>query len=322
MAKPRIFISSTFYDLRYVREDLERFVKELGYEPVRHETGAIPYGKEEAPEEYAYREVDLSDVIVSIIGGRFGSTSQQDDNSSISQRELRRALERGIQVFIFVEKNVLAEYSTYQLNKNSEQIKYRFADDVRIYEFIETLYALPRNNPIASFETSADITEYLLVQWAGLFQRFLQEQKRISELKVLEEMKVIATTLQNLTKFLTEERQNKDEAIRNILFANHPAFRRFAEVTNTSYRVFFTNERELDAWIRARGWSPIGQEVLDDDSVMEWTHANREGYLKLDYKIFDEEGRLKVYNDDDWNDNWLYFVPQGSSTESLEELPF
>lgn len=117
MARPRIFISSTFYDLRYVREDLERFIKELGYEPVRHETGAITYGKEESPEEYAYREVDLSDVIVSIIGGRFGSTSQQDNDSSISQKELRRALERGIQVFIFIEKNVLSEYSTYQLNK-------------------------------------------------------------------------------------------------------------------------------------------------------------------------------------------------------------
>lgn len=321
MARPRIFISSTFYDLKYVREDLERFVKELGYEPVRHETGAIAYGKDEAPEEYAYREVDLSDVIVSIIGGRFGSTSQQDDSSSISQKELRRALERGIQVFIFVEKNVLAEYSTYQLNKNSEEIKYRFADDVRIYKFIEDLYALPRNNPIAPFEVSADITEYLLVQWAGLFQRFLQEQKRISELRVLEEMKVVSATLQELTRFLTEERRNKDEAIRNILFANHPAFRRFAEVTNTPYRVFFTNERELDSWIRARNWSPLSRRAMDDDSVMEWTHTRKEGYLKLVHQIFDDGGRLNVYTDDDWDD-WLRLVSPESSVELFEDIPF
>lgn len=322
MARPRIFISSTFYDLKYVREDLERFVKELGYEPVRHETGAIAYGKDEAPEEYAYREVDLSDVIVSIIGGRFGSTSQQDDSSSISQKELRRALERGIQVFIFVEKNVLAEYSTYQLNKNSEEIKYRFADDVRIYKFIEDLYALPRNNPIAPFEVSADITEYLLVQWAGLFQRFLQEQKRISELRVLEEMKVVSATLQELTRFLTEERRNKDEAIRNILFANHPAFRRFAEVTNTPYRVFFTNERELDSWIRARNWSPLSRRAMDDDSVMEWTHTRKEGYLKLVHQIFDDGGRLNVYTDDDWDDDWLRLVSPESSVELFEDIPF
>ncbi len=42
MARPRIFISSTFYDLRQVRYDIERSIRELGYEPVRHETGAIP----------------------------------------------------------------------------------------------------------------------------------------------------------------------------------------------------------------------------------------------------------------------------------------
>ena len=39
MAKPRIFISSTYYDLRQVRADLERFIKDLGYETVLNEQG-------------------------------------------------------------------------------------------------------------------------------------------------------------------------------------------------------------------------------------------------------------------------------------------
>src|SRR5438105_9519087 len=103
MARPRVFISSTFYDLRHVRDDLERFVKELGYEPVRNETGAIPYAKSEKLETAAYREVELCDVLVSVVGGRYGSDSHDDPGFSISQAELRRALERGIQVFIFVE---------------------------------------------------------------------------------------------------------------------------------------------------------------------------------------------------------------------------
>lgn len=78
MARPRVFISSTFYDLRQIRDDLERFVRDLGYEPVRHETGAIPYGHESPPEEYAYREVETCDIVVAVIGGRFGSASAQD----------------------------------------------------------------------------------------------------------------------------------------------------------------------------------------------------------------------------------------------------
>ena len=116
MAKPRVFISSTFYDLRQIREDLERVIRELGYEPVRHEAGSIPYDKKDKLESSAYREVELSDIVVAVVGGRFGSESHEEPGYSISQKELKRALERNIQVFIFIEKNVLSEYSTYQLN--------------------------------------------------------------------------------------------------------------------------------------------------------------------------------------------------------------
>jgi hypothetical protein len=46
MAKPRVFISSTYYDLKNVRADLERFVRDKGFDPVLHERGNVPYGKE------------------------------------------------------------------------------------------------------------------------------------------------------------------------------------------------------------------------------------------------------------------------------------
>lgn len=105
----------------------------------------IPYSKAEKLESAAYREVELSDIIVSIVGGRFGSESADHPGLSISQAELRHALDRGIQVFVFVEKSTLSEYFTYLLNKSTPGVKYRFADDVRVHEFIEQLYALPQN---------------------------------------------------------------------------------------------------------------------------------------------------------------------------------
>ncbi|MDQ2856563.1 MAG: DUF4062 domain-containing protein [Acidobacteriota bacterium] len=303
MAKPRIFISSTFYDLRHIREDLERFIKDLGYEPVRNETGSIPYGKDESPETYAYREVELCDIIIAVIGGRFGSESQQDDGSSISQNELRRALERGIQVFIFIEKGVLGEFSTYSLNKERPETRYRFVDNTKIFQFIEELQKLPRNNPIAPFETSADIVAYLQAQWSGLFQRFLQDQKRLSEIRVLEEMKSISSTLQQLVEFLTQERRNSDEAIRNILTANHPAFRLFAKLTKTPYRVFFTNRAELDTWLKVRQWTLVESDAHDENSVAEWAKGSE--YLKLVQDIFDDQDRLRIYSEHEWNDDWL-----------------
>lgn len=103
MAKPRIFISSTFYDLRQVRSDLDTFIENLGYDPVRNEEGDIPYGKDEALEEYCYKEIKAVDILVSIVGGRFGSESKRN-NSSISQLELKTALKENKQVYIFIEK--------------------------------------------------------------------------------------------------------------------------------------------------------------------------------------------------------------------------
>jgi len=57
MARPRIFISSTFYDLKQIRAELDMFIESLGYEPIRNEEGDIPYGKDEALEEYCYKEI-------------------------------------------------------------------------------------------------------------------------------------------------------------------------------------------------------------------------------------------------------------------------
>jgi hypothetical protein len=99
MAKPRVFISSTFYDLRQIRIDLDRFIKEMGYEGVLNEFGDIPYGKDDKLEEYCYKEISNIDILVSIIGGRYGSESNNNYNS-ISQVELRTALELNKQVYI------------------------------------------------------------------------------------------------------------------------------------------------------------------------------------------------------------------------------
>lgn len=322
MAKPRIFLSSTFYDLRHVRDDLDRFIKDLGYEPVRHEVGSIPYGKDDAPEKYAYREVGLCDIIVCVIGGRFGTESRDGDGYSITQNEIRRALDLGIQVFIFVERGVLGEFSTYQVNKENTDVNYKFVDDVRVYKFIETLFKLPNNNPIAPFESTRDITDFLKLQWAGLFQRFLQEQQRLSEIKRIEEIKAVSNTLRDLVSFLTKERQEKDEAINSILFSNHPAFSRFASITNILYRVFFTTSNELSKWLSAIGFTSVDPLEYDSDSHYEW--GREDGYIKVVEEIFDKDERLKPYSIEEWDDNWVLFVvpPAVAPPTQEDDIPF
>ena len=161
MAKPRVFVSSTYYDQRHVRADLEIFIKEMGYEPVLSESGHVPYGKEDKPEEYCYKEIGNVDILVAIVGGRYGSPSASNPTHSISQIELKTAHELGKPIYIFIDRNVNNEYSTYLLNKDNSDVQYGSVDDLMVFKFMEEIKELPFNNPITSFETSADIIRYL-----------------------------------------------------------------------------------------------------------------------------------------------------------------
>ena len=198
MAKPRVFISSTFYDLRQVRQDLDQFIMSLGYEPIRNEEGDIPYGKDAELEKYCYDEIKNCDILVSIIGGRLGSESVTGPYS-ISQIELKTALKENKQIYIFIENSVLAEYQTYLLNKGNDQIKYKYVDSSKIYEFIEEVNKLKVNNNIKAFESTTDITKYLKEQFAGLFKRFLDEQNKVKEANMIEQLFKTSQTLNQLS---------------------------------------------------------------------------------------------------------------------------
>ncbi|WP_434513740.1 DUF4062 domain-containing protein [Dechloromonas sp. ARDL1] len=244
MAKPRIFISSTYYDLKHIRADLERFVLEQGYEPILNEKGNIPYGSEKRLEEYCYKEIDLCDILVSIIGGRFG-TESRDQNYSISNLELKTAIEKGRQVYIFVEKSVLAEYRTYEINKGKAEVRYAAVDDVRVYKFLEEIFALPLNNQVKAFETVHEAISYLKEQWSGLFQRLLSESARQKEVNLIENLNTTAKTLKQLVEYLAAEKARGNKAIEEILFSNHPAFDDIRKKTKIAHRVIFQNVNEL-----------------------------------------------------------------------------
>jgi hypothetical protein len=198
--KPRVFISSTFYDLKQIRADLDTFIGGLGYETARHEEGDVPYGNEKALEKYCYDEIKKCDILVSIIGGRFGAESSFNKEHSISQIELKVALQEKLQVYVFIDKSVSAEYGTYLKNKDTEWNPNN-VDDKRIFSFIEYIKSLGLNNPIKDFEYAKDITIYLSKQFAGLFQKLLSNQKQgISNrlnsdfLKDLEQLGIVETT--------------------------------------------------------------------------------------------------------------------------------
>lgn len=198
MAKPRVFVSSTYFDLKYVRASLDVFIKSLGYEPVLSEKGDIAYTHDRPLDESCYREAENADLFVLIIGGRYGSEASGGSGSSrnkefydryesITKNEYETAANKDVPVFIFIEAGVYAEYLTYQRNKNLEGVKYAHVDSVNIFRLIEDILSKPRNNQIKTFERYDDIESWLRDQWAGLFRELLARQSEAQQLTALTE---------------------------------------------------------------------------------------------------------------------------------------
>ncbi|MDV7419457.1 DUF4062 domain-containing protein [Acinetobacter baumannii] len=324
MAKPRIFISSTYYDLRNIRSDLERYIKERNYDPILNEKGHIPYSSQARLEEYCYKEIENCDILISIIGGRFGSIAFDSGGYSISQKELRTALEKGKQVYIFIEKAVLHEYRTYEHNKDNAEVisamKFSAVDDLKIYQFLDEVFALPINNQYTGFETSNDIVQYLQEQWSSLFHSLLSDAAKQKDVKIIEELKDTAKTLKQLVSYLTNEKEKGNEAIREILFSNHPVFNIIQNAIGTNIRVYFTNLEELKNLMEAFGYQYI-ETIFDLDDFFEWRYNNK--VIKVYKKLFLDDMKLKPMNVNDWDNNLVLIKNLQNVHHDLDDdLPF
>lgn len=334
MARPRIFISSTFFDLRQVRADLESFAKELGYDTVANERGDIPYGNEESLEEYCYKEVENSDIVVSIVGGRFGTQSGRSD-SSISNMEVKQALKLGRQLYIFVESNVYGELRTYKLNKKSDNIKYAHADDKRIFEFLEEIELLKTNNTIFPFRESNEIVSILKEQWAGLFQRLLRSASRQEEVRIIDSLKSTAQSLEDLMKYAKDQTKQGDNIVTEILLPSHPIFSRMAELMGITYRLYFQNLEEMKRWLFARGYKERNSPQDKGKYVFENTrniHKRKNGVfviektkdtLSVDKKLFSSAGDLKYISPSHWDESCITFLSEDvPAKEHDDDIPF
>ncbi|MFM0199768.1 DUF4062 domain-containing protein [Paraburkholderia fungorum] len=327
MSRPRVFISSTYYDFKTIRDDLDKFVSSMGFEPIRHELGHISYGREDKPEAYAYREIEYCDILVSIIGGRFGSSASASEYS-ITQEELRKAHEIGKQVYIFVDRSVHGEFDFYKSNKDVPGVKFTHASDARIHAFLEEIYALPKGNPIFPFTTGSDIITILKEQWAGLFQRLLVQETVRAQTTVTQELQRSLQTVDQLVKFLTEEKIKGDKAVQEILFRDHPLFQALQDVLYNKYRIYFTNIEELDAWLKnGKVFERVPDFLENHDNFFEWTRTltirgNEQVTVLYIFKsLFHEDGSLKAMSPAKWDASWVR-TEDKKADEKSNDIPF
>jgi hypothetical protein len=231
MAKPRIFVSSTYYDLRHIRASLETFISSLGYEPVLSEKGDIAYTPDISLDESCYREAASADILVLILGGRYGSERTDSRSTlahtfferydSITKGEYQSALRNNVPIYILIEAQVYAEYQTFLKNKGNDKVEYAHVDSVNIFLLIEDILALRHNNAMNTFSKYTEIEDWLREQWAGYFRELLKrttESQQIASLsfQVLELAELnntLKTYLENLMRTVSPDKGKSERLI-------------------------------------------------------------------------------------------------------------
>jgi hypothetical protein len=319
--------------LKHVRADVERFLSEVGYDPVANERGHIPYGSEDALEEYCYREIQNTDILISIIGGRYGSPSASNDNS-ISQIELKTAVKLSRQVYIFVDSDVKSEFRTYKINKDNKDTKYAHVDNVKIFEFLEDIEKIKVNNATFGFRESSEIISILREQFAGLFQHLLRNAARQEEIRLVDSLKATSQSLEDVVKYLKSNNKKDEDVVSQILLPTHPLFSILAEKLDVRYRIYFQNIEELTRFLKARGydddiidsngqyiaWYRVRNVSSRSSGIME--QKTRLDELSISRELFGENGELKPMSAASWRDEMLVFKTSMRNADNTQDIPF
>jgi hypothetical protein len=112
--------------------------------------------------------------LIGIIGNRFGTESELDQEKSISMEEIQTALENNKQIFLFVDQETWHENGFYEQNKNNGTIVYKA--NVKIHKFISEIKQKDRNNVLQPFASATEIINFLQEQFSGLVLRGLRDK--------------------------------------------------------------------------------------------------------------------------------------------------
>jgi hypothetical protein len=174
---PGVLVSSTYFDLRQIRLDLESFIaSELGYRPLLFESDTFPIDPDADTIENCRQRVEQNaDILVLIIGGRYGFV-ERDSGRSVTDIEYLAARMKGIPVYVFIDQQTLNYMRVWQDNKSADFKG--LVDNVKLFDFIEEVRSVDRIWT-HEFITAKDIIYTLRLQFAYLVHSALLAYARL-----------------------------------------------------------------------------------------------------------------------------------------------
>ena len=199
---PNVFISSTIEDLHHVRDAVRETISELGYQPIMSEHGGVGYMNDTAADVACYQSVQKCQLMILIIGKRYGSKTQGSSSVSVTEREYDTCMEHAPRLISFVDAEVMNYKRVFDESPNAEKVNYPGMDNATAtFAFINKIMHASVRNAILPFSSVSDVRAQLKLQLASLFYDLLEEHANPAK-SALDEIMVEVKTIRNA---LTEQ---------------------------------------------------------------------------------------------------------------------
>jgi hypothetical protein len=292
MAKPRIFLSSTCYDLSTIRAELTRFLNSWGFEVLNSEDKNFGVSPGMHSHTACLAEIEQADYLLLLVGCRRGGTYVGSE-SSITNEEYKVAEKLDLPRIVAVQRKVWDHRATFKKNPRSDHS--HIVDDIRIFSFIDYVGSGHSDNWIHSFETIEDIQKILITQLAHYLTLFSRGLRRKEAKVVGQERELVdfPTSLDGVD--LQYPDQDEATSFRTGLRGLHDLLRK---IITDDTKKDAKGEKLKQMWVLARyGDCDDGDSLsLLEDRFKQYTWSNFKGQRVNnqfeDYNIF------AYYNDD------------------------
>jgi len=134
-----VMISSTVRDFKDVRKILKEMLVAAGYKVLISEDGSILTDSSEETYESCFKAVEQSNIVIFLIGNKYGSLYDENSGVSVTRQEYRHAKNVGKRYLVFIDSGVWAARSIYRtyLEKGLPFIASSLISDSRTIDFID-----------------------------------------------------------------------------------------------------------------------------------------------------------------------------------------
>jgi hypothetical protein len=182
MNRTRVFVSSTYFDLAQVRDDIHATLAGMGHQPILSELRSFPVLPDLSTIENCRRNVrENTDIFVLIVGGRRGSLDPASDRSIVNI-EYDAAVQAGLTILVFVSEDVQRMLPVWEKNPNMDVSTY--VDSADVFRFVKRIRDTQRWT--FGFQRASEIAETLKIQLSTLL-RYLLDRRRGNRLDPLPE---------------------------------------------------------------------------------------------------------------------------------------